>query len=396
MEPAPAPLQSDNNSDGEETNSANLPSPEANQPPEVPPASSSSSSSSEEEEEEEPARKKRRRSSKVTVDPRVDALFDQVSALTNFIMQQQQYTPAPNMSTSISQETVQQPIATDFLTNPSTLTPQLLELGTCKTDFNDKKYIKPADTKRLKLLCDLQHFNSPTWQHIRYSKALHEMVAQPGFCNLKVNEELCCLNKGKDFLAPTELVIAALTNALLYQRELLQSGLQGIIDWAHKDSAELNPNNLFAKISETFGQSSSSYKLSEQALQIVCGKRAECVEIRRQKLIAEIPDKNIQTALLNIPPSEEFLFEKNKLSSLIHSLGGPHFWLSQPQNYKKDRSNLKRKSSEPIPSTSRFNSTQPQQKQFTQQDNYKKQTPKQNYKNKNNTSKQTSFRNKKK
>lgn len=382
MSEAPVPNRDDGNSD-----QSDGPPSAGRAPPDETPASCSDSSSSSDDDAGEPLAKRKRQQSEVTVDPRIDALYDQVSLLTNIIMHQQY---------NSNNQVVEQPNSSnaDFLTNPSASTAKKLELGPCKTDFDDKKFIKPADHKRLQQLIELQHFNTANWQHVRYNKALQDMIAQPGFCNLKINEELCCLNKGKDFLAPTELITAALTNAGLQQRELLQSGLQNIIDWAHKNPSELNPDSLFDRISETFGKSSPSYKLTEQSLQIMCGKRAECIESRRRRLLAEISDRNVQAALSSIPPSEEYLFDKSKLTALIHSLGGPHFWLSQSQNYQKDKPNLKRKAPEPTPSTSKYYS----QHRQSSQNNNKKPTTKQNYPNKNNNSanKQQSFRNKKK
>ncbi|CAH0731480.1 unnamed protein product, partial [Brenthis ino] len=296
-------------------------------------SSGSSSSSSSEPEEEEPPRKKSKRDAQVTVDLRIDALYEQVSFLTNLIMHQQCASSSNTNVTAKTTDVIEQPEQNndDFLTNPCSITLKSLDLGFCKTDFDEKKVLKPADEQRLNQLIKLQHFNSSTWQHIRYKKALTDMLAFPGFCNLKINDEICCLNKGKDFLASTEEIMAAITNALLYQRQLLQSGLQEIVNWSHNNPTELTSNNLFNKISEIFGNSSPSYKLSEQTLQIVCGKRAECIETRRKRLISEISDKSIQAALVNIPPSEEFLFEKAQLMSLVQSLGGPHYWLSPPQ-----------------------------------------------------------------
>lgn len=369
------PTPSDTNND--EDNASNPPMHEED-------SSSPASSSTEEEEQGEPACKKRKMSSQVPSDPRVDALFDQVSALTNFIMYRQSVPPISAQNPYDASDNS----FNDFVINPSTITSKTLDLGTCKTEFDEKKFIKPADEKRLKQLIDLQQFNLPTWRHVHYNKALHDVIAQPGFCNLKLNDELCCLNKGKDFLASTELVMAGLTNALLHQREILQSGLQSIVNWAHRSPTELNPDNLFDKISETFGRASTSYKLSEQALQITCGKRAECIETRRHRLISDISNKNIQAALSNIPPSEEFLFDQAKLTSLIHSLGGSHLWLSQLQTYKKDKINMKRKVGEPTPSTSKSHA---HTKQYTQE-NYKKHSVKSNYKNKS-SNKHTSFRN---
>ncbi|CAH0729978.1 unnamed protein product, partial [Brenthis ino] len=299
-------------------------------------SSCSSSSSSSEPEEEEPPRKKSKRDAQVTVDLRIDALYEQVSFLTNIIMHQQCASSSNTNVTAKTTDVIEQPeqINDDFLTNPCSITPKSLDLGFCKTDFDEKKVLKPADEQHLNQLIKLQHFNTSTWQHIRYKKALADMLAFPGFCNLKINDEICCLNKGKDFLASTEEIMAAITNALLYQRQLLQSGLQEIVNWSHNNPTELTSNNLFNKISEMFGNSSPSYKLSEQTLQIVCGKRAECIETRRKRLISEISDKSIQAALVNIPPSEEFLFEKTQLMSLVQSLGGPHYWLSPPQTSK--------------------------------------------------------------
>ena len=65
-------------------------------------------------------------------------------------------------------------------------------------------------------------------------------------------------------------------------------------------------------------------------LQVVCGKRAECIETRRERLLAEAPNKNVQGALRRIPPSSEYLFGKEYLVSLIQSLGGAQSWLRTP------------------------------------------------------------------
>ncbi|CAH2089772.1 unnamed protein product [Euphydryas editha] len=359
-------------------------------------SSCSSNSSTSESEEEGPPRKKSKRDAQVTVDPRIDALYEQVSVLTNLIMHQQYALSTNTNVPAKSTDVIEHPKQSngDFLTNPCTSTPKSLDLGICKTDFDEKKVLKPADEQRLNQLIKLQHFNSPTWQHIRYKKALTDMLAYPGFCNLKINDEICCLNKGKDFLASTEEIMAAITNALLYQRQLLQSGLQEIINWSHNNPTELTSDNLFKKISEMFGTMSPSYKLSEQTLQIVCGKRAECIETRRKRLINEISDKSIQAALVSIPPSEEFLFEKTQLISLVQSLGGPHYWLSPPQAVK-NRDQVKRKYHEPTPSTSKLRS-QGQDKNYFQ-NTYKKSNAKQTYKGKTDAHiqpRKPSFRNK--
>lgn len=352
--------------------------------------STSSSSSDSGSELQEPARKKRKINTQVSVDSRIDVLQNQVSFLTNFLMHQQ-YVSNPNAYEN--NITVPNDAANnEFLTNPSLQCPQTLDLGLCETDFDERNVLKPANEKLLLQLIKLQQFNTDTWQHIRYKKALIDMLASPGFCKLKINNELCSLNTGKDFLASTEEIMAATTHALLQQRELLQLGLQTIINWAHSNPHELKSDTLFEKISETFGNTSPSFKLSEKTLQIVCGRRAECVEIRRKRLISAITNKNIQTAINNIPPSEEFLFDKIKLASLIHSLGGPHFWLEPQVNKNREHRN---KYKEPIPSTSKFKSQTQNKSNF--RNTYNKNQGKQTYKGKSDNlkpSKNFSFRNK--
>ncbi|KPJ20245.1 hypothetical protein RR48_03954 [Papilio machaon] len=301
---------------------------------------SSCESSSSGNVEEGPPRKKQKKHQNASDDPRFAELFNQVSLLTNIIMHQQ-YASRENAA-SVS----------DFLINPASI-PESLNLGECRTNFEENRVRKPANAKRLQQLIKLQHFKSSTWPHIRYKKALIDMLAAPGFCNLKINNELYCLNKGRDFLAPTEEIMAAITNGMLHQRELLQSGLQEIIDWAHNNRDELRCENLFNKFTSTFGSDSSSYKLSEQLLQIICGKRAECIEMRRKRLIDGIQDKNIQAALHNIPPCEEFLFEKTELGAFIQSLGGPQFWLSSSRIQRNKENHYKTREA---PSTSSYKS----------------------------------------
>lgn len=319
--------------------------------------SSCESSSSDSIIEEGPPRKKQKKHQNASDDPRFDQLCNQVSLLTNIIMHQQCASQGDANSSR------------DFLFNPAS-GPDILDLGECKTNFDENRVRKMADERRLQQLIKLQHFNSSTWPHIRYKKALTDMLAAPGFCNLKINDEMCFLNKGKDFLAPTEEIMAAITNGMLHQRELMQLGLQEIINWAHNNQNEFCYENLFNKITSTFGCESPSYRLSEQILQIICGKRAECIEVRRRRLIDEIPDKNIQAALKNIPPNEEYLFEKTKLRALILSLGGPHFWLSSSR-IKKNNNKAKEPSS-----SSGFNSNT-QSNRYNFRNTYKKQQSKQ-------------------
>lgn len=110
---------------------------------------------------------------------------------------------------------------TDSFDRPLT-TRHTLDLGGLKTDIDEKKFIRPAEKEKLLMLNKLQGFNSLNWKEVRYSNALKTFAAKPGFKDLKINDELCYLDKGKDHLLSTERVMAGLTNAILDQREWLE------------------------------------------------------------------------------------------------------------------------------------------------------------------------------
>lgn len=307
--------------------------------------SSSSSSSSTSSESERPVHKRKHCRS---TDPRIDALITQVSYLSNLCMQSLGGSYQSDLTQNNSNEA-----PTGFITNPN-VGRKTLELGKIETDFNRSKMTKTAAPDRVRQIKELQHFGDPLWKHIRYSKSLQTFAATPAFVELKLNDELCHLNKEKDFLAGTEAVVAGLSNAVLEQRELLRSGLQSIVDWAFQSPQDLNAQNLFEKISNSFGSNSDTYKNIEETLQVICGKRAECVETRRERILKQISNKPIQAALRNIPPSVEHLFDKEKLLPLIQSLGGPQTWLN-PALPKDPKFSLKRKQGELGQSTSTFN-----------------------------------------
>lgn len=121
------------------------------------------------------------------------------------------------------------------------------------------------------------------------------------------------------------------------QKELLKNNLQSIVDWAYADPTNFNPSSLFEKFSVLFGSDSSISKNLDQSLQIICGKRADLIENRRERILSEIPIKNVQAALRKIPPSINHLFAKNNLDPLIQSLGGTQSWLNVPSFLSKNQ-----------------------------------------------------------
>ena len=166
----------------------------------------------------------------------------------------------------------------------------VLDFGDLKTSMDEKRTLRPASKDRLETLTSLQRFNFPEWRKVRYSSALKEFIASPGFTDLKVSEELCHLERKKDSLLLTEKVLTGLSNAILEQRELIKSGLQSIIDGSFSN---LNSDTLFNSFESLFGPGSQIQKNLNQMSQVICGKKAD-------------------------------------LSSLIQSLGGAQNWLNTP------------------------------------------------------------------
>lgn len=174
--------------------------------------------------------------------------------------------------------------------------------------------------------------------------------AKPGFVELDINDELRQFAKGKDYAALIERSLAAVTNALLSQQDILRQNLQGFVDWTAAPGTELNPSSIFEKITELFGNKSKIHKVSEDILQITCGKRAECIETRRERILSELPNRNLREGLRKIPPSAEHLFDKASVKSYVQSTGGIDKWVKPWFNTDPKKSSQK---SNPKPGSSK-------------------------------------------
>ncbi|KAJ0179494.1 hypothetical protein K1T71_005206 [Dendrolimus kikuchii] len=304
-------------------------------------SSSSSSSSEVEEGFASPPPNKRRRYKPVLTgsDPRVDCLMQQVSFLTQYITQAQ----VPQLDSEINQTACKHndiPNSLPFLNMPMSSSHCKFSLGELDTEFDERSVVPQASQELLQELAQLQKFCTPAWKSVHYKKALQTCLANPGFTGLKLNEELCHFNKTKDYLASTEQLLAGLSHNVLEQRQLLKKGLQEILDWASSNPKHVNVSSLFEKINQNFGPGSTSFKKSETAMQIICGKRAECIDIRRERILKEITNPNLKNTLRNVPPSPEYLFSREALQPIIASLGGSQVWLNTPNYIKEKRVNV--------------------------------------------------------
>lgn len=185
-----------------------------------------SSSSSFSETRSEKRSRSRPPNKRARSDPRVDDLINKVGYITNYLSYiQGSQNIIPSMCAGESETN------DSFLINPATSKP--LDLGEVETKIDNKKVIKQSSKERVDAVVKLQRFSSDAWKEVKYSKTLQNFLATPGITELKINDELCHLNRCKDFLAQTERVMAGLTNALLDQKDCLRSSLQEIINWAN-------------------------------------------------------------------------------------------------------------------------------------------------------------------
>lgn len=313
-----------------------------------------------------PPNKRRKYNKHDTNDPRIDSLINQVNYISGYLTQIPHYIKSVNQNFQGSQDLISARVSnvqelpgssqSPYLINPCTET-ENFNLGDLNTDYDVRRVIPQAKKERLETVSQLQHFDSQAWKGIRYKSILQKYAATPGFVGLKINEELCHFKKSRDYLISAENMLAGLSNAELHRQELLRQGLQELLNWASNNPGELNPTSLFGKVSGLLGPGSPLHKCSEDIMQIICGRRGECIEIRRDRIIKELNSPMLKTALRDIPPSSEYLFSRQVLHPLIQSLGGTQTWLNQPEYIKtkipsqgKSASNYKpvRKSQWPI------------------------------------------------
>lgn len=285
--------------------------------------------------ERQARRKRSRASSNTSSEPKVkrnkqgtldiehfNSLLNQMNVLTNLLTNTNTVPP-----TKIS-ELPESDLKESFLQRPAAIIENnlLLNIGTVNTLIKDPK-VPSSDPSRVKRLEELQKFDSPNWKEVRYSEVLKIHCAQPGFMELGVNDELRQFIKGKDYMVSMERSLAAISNALLSQHDYLKQQLQEFVNWAAEPNAELTPTSVFDKITDLFNTKSKFHKTSEDLMQIVCGKRAECIETRRERILAEIPNKHLRDGLRKIPPSSEHLFGSTALRSYMQSTGGTDKWI---------------------------------------------------------------------
>lgn len=276
-------------------------------------------------------------------DLKLEFLSQQVNFLTSLITQSQvnlcntvdksqpasTVTPQVKNTNSVDELILQPP--------PGTIT-ERAELSIPESTVIVKEPLYPkSNDKHLKNLGELQRFNCSEWLSVRFAEAQKKYLSTPGFVELNINEEL------KKFESPNnedyrlyllERSFAAMTSAILTQKEELRNNLQQLINWSGDKDTQLTATSLFKKVEQVFDKNSAFMKVSDDLLQIVCGRRADFIRLRRESLLKQIPDEYLSAGLNKIPPSTEELFDNTTLGNYIQKIGGIDK-LDSRKNYSK-------------------------------------------------------------
>lgn len=261
-------------------------------------------------------------------------------------------------------------IISDKLSTPTFLRPPDMSFLSSNLSTTVKEpCISKAQPERVQNLCTWQRFNTPEWNSVRYADAQKKFLAQPGFTELKINEELRRLDDPSPLStrsAQSERSLAALSNALMAQNEALNSALKNLSDWAGKPDSLLTVSTLCEKLKSLFDDNSSYKTISKDILQIICGKRAEALEARRGQILKTIRDKFIREDLEKIPPSNEYIFDAVSLSAYVQKIGGVDKLTKQSRQFtsasQANPPSAPRTGSQPFHGGSSTNKTKPTDK----------------------------------
>ncbi|CAH0714364.1 unnamed protein product, partial [Brenthis ino] len=160
-----------------------------------------------------------------------------------------------------------------------------------KFDLNLKTSLKEptvlsTSSDHLQLLNSFQYFNSENWINVRYSEIQKLYNARPGFVELEVNNEIKQFDKINN-LVTTDRSLGAITHGIIMQSDALKSGVFDLLQWV-QDTDNFVKDDLVKKIKDIF--SGEFQKISLDCLQLLCGRRADIIEQRREAFLNLVKD----------------------------------------------------------------------------------------------------------
>lgn len=197
----------------------------------------------------------------------------------------------------------------------------------------DTKLKEPSVPKTpdsfLQKLTDIQRFGSASWSEIRYFDTQKTYNHTPGFTDLETNEEVKKYDN-LHHLAHADKSYAAITFCILKQKEALQEAVSNLLSWAQNTQIEITPESLQDQVEQLFLKGDLC-KISSDLLQIVCGHRAETIEMRRETIASQVKDPLLKASINKIPPTVTHIFDTEKLTTVLDKAGGVRkaFWPSK-------------------------------------------------------------------
>lgn len=179
--------------------------------------------------------------------------------------------------------------------------------------------VPKAPEQYLSILQDIQHFEKSEWCEVRYTDTQKNYNLSPGFVELDANDEIKQYDSLRH-LAYADKSYAALTSCVLKQKDALQNTLRSLLMWA-RDTDQLNFDGLTEKVNELF-QKGDFHKVSSDLLQLICGHRAETIQMRRDGITKFVRDPLVKSTLRKIPPSCQHLFKADLLTAALEKTGG--------------------------------------------------------------------------
>lgn len=296
----------------------------------------------------------------------LDQLYNQVQVLTNFMHEKSGSMTGDQTNVGSESMNSQQPVTSLV---PPVATPEIsATVDQVDTQIdNDQEFsfkslhtslkdtgVNRTDPELFELINSLQLFGSSDWNNINFIETQKSYLSKPGFVELETNDDLKPFDKNK-FLPSCERTLAAVSNAILLQRGILQRNVAYLLSYV-KDSQTISYDDFSNKVNALFCEDKDYNKISNDIMQIICGKRASIINNRRTELMKPMQITYTVDKFKKIPPSSEFLFEPESFSKLLEKEGGP----SKVFAKQVPKKNI------PLPSSSKGQTRFPFKNQFLQ------------------------------
>ncbi|KOB66741.1 DNA ligase [Operophtera brumata] len=254
-------------------------------------------------------------------DSKYDYLQKQISELKYLITRNYNVDPKPVGNVDLTDKTVEGHAEDDASIYSMVLKPPDKDFEWDEDTITSETTKRTSDSK-LNYVRKIQHFDSTDWNNVRYTETQKKYISTPALTNLAMNDELLAFESKFSHLRSLDQTFGALTNMLMAQKEALQVALKNLLEWSSDSETTLTHASLSTKVHGLFSNTCAYTSVSKDILQVVCGRRANIIEHRRDDALSAVKDKYNKTILRKIPPSCDYLFQPKELGDAVTKLGG--------------------------------------------------------------------------